>query len=143
MADPVNTAVNTGDATLLVEATAGVDLNGDGDLLDTITTDANGGARVVGTDVDLGAVEVQATIGSSGGDTLNGTAGDDAFVTGAGTDVVVAGDGNDSVDGGSGPDAMALGTGEDTGVGGSGDDLIFGGPGGDLIYGVRTRTTID
>ncbi len=52
-------AQNAGDNSLLSEATAGVDLNGDGDTLDTITTDARGDARIANGTVDIGAVELQ------------------------------------------------------------------------------------
>ena len=62
--DSANPAIDVGDADALVEATAGVDLNGDGDTDDTITTDARGLDRdvdfdAVGGTPDLGAFEVQ------------------------------------------------------------------------------------
>lgn len=59
LADVANPAFETGDSSLLDEATAGRDVNGDGDQLDTIATDANVNARVSGGAVDLGAVELQ------------------------------------------------------------------------------------
>ena len=55
--DATNPAIDTGDPNLLDEAQAGRDLNGDGDQLDTIATDARGLARNVGASVDLGAFE--------------------------------------------------------------------------------------
>jgi hypothetical protein len=58
--DAANPALDSGDAAQLVEATAGRDLNGDGDTGDTITTDARGFARPAGPGVDLGAFEQQA-----------------------------------------------------------------------------------
>jgi parallel beta-helix repeat protein len=62
--DAANPAIDTGDPDLLDEAQAGRDLNGDGDQLDTITTDARGFARDVDFDgnpptPDLGAFEQQ------------------------------------------------------------------------------------
>lgn len=50
-------AIDAGDAAKLVEATLGIDLNGDGDLDDTLVTDAAGQDRVFGNGVDLGALE--------------------------------------------------------------------------------------
>ncbi|MEM9059090.1 MAG: choice-of-anchor Q domain-containing protein [Pseudomonadota bacterium] len=50
-------AVDVGDATLLDESVINIDLNGDGDLLDTVTSDATGANRVQGAGVDLGAFE--------------------------------------------------------------------------------------
>ena len=62
--DLTNPALDAGDATLLDEATTGVDLNGDGDTNDVITTDARGFARSVDLHAaaapDLGAFEAQA-----------------------------------------------------------------------------------
>ena len=134
LGDPANPAANSGDETLLDEATIGRDLNGDGDQLDTIATDANGNIRAVG-DVDLGAIEVQAILGSTGDDTLTGSANADTFATGSGVDVIIAGDGDDSIDGGADEDAVSGGGGNDTIEGGSGNDLLVGGAGGDLLYG--------
>jgi len=54
-----NPAHGSGDAALLVEANIGLDLNGDGNLLDTITTDARGLPRIDGAGLDLGAFEIQ------------------------------------------------------------------------------------
>ncbi len=65
-----NPAIDAGDATQLVEATVGLDLNNDGDTDDSITSDARGLARLVDldgvgtTEVDLGAFELQAELPS-------------------------------------------------------------------------------
>ncbi len=65
-------AQNTGDDSFLSEATAGVDLNGDGDTNDTIATDARGDARVAIGHSDIGAYEIQTltvtTLADSGDD---------------------------------------------------------------------------
>ena len=63
-ADIANPAIDSGDASLLDEATVG-DLNGDGDELDLVETDARGFERDVdydgvGSTPDLGAFEAQA-----------------------------------------------------------------------------------
>ena len=52
-------AIGIGSAAWLDEGTIGVDLNGDGDTLDDFgsATDQSGKPRLIGTDVDLGAVE--------------------------------------------------------------------------------------
>ncbi len=55
-------AQNAGDDSFLSEATAGVDLNGDGDTSDTIATDARGEARVAIGHTDIGAYEIQTLI---------------------------------------------------------------------------------
>ncbi|MCB1499007.1 MAG: cadherin-like domain-containing protein [Bauldia sp.] len=62
--DLANPALDAGDATVLDEATLGVDLNGDGDTDDVITADARGFNRDVDFDgiggtPDLGAFEAQ------------------------------------------------------------------------------------
>ena len=57
--DAANPAIDTGGTAVLDEAQAGIDLNGDGDTDDVITTDARGFARNVGAGVDLGAFELQ------------------------------------------------------------------------------------
>ena len=70
--NPTNPALDAGDASFLSEATFGIDFNGDGDTVDTVTTDARGFERAVdlpgvGTTaiVDLGAFERQTTTNNS------------------------------------------------------------------------------
>jgi hypothetical protein len=63
-ANASNPAIDSGNPNALNEATAGIDLNGNGNQTDTITTDARGLARVVnfsggGANPDLGAFEQQ------------------------------------------------------------------------------------
>jgi hypothetical protein len=53
-----NPARDSGDATLLVDANVGLDLNGNG-ISDTITTDARDLPRIDGAAPDLGAFEIQ------------------------------------------------------------------------------------
>jgi CSLREA domain-containing protein len=57
---PASPVVNTGNNTYLSEATLNLDLNGDGDTVDTIDTDQRGAGytRINGSAVDMGAVEV-------------------------------------------------------------------------------------
>jgi hypothetical protein len=50
-------AIDVGNNSFLIEATLGVDLNGDGDTADTLTTDQRGAARVQNGIVDIGAAE--------------------------------------------------------------------------------------
>jgi cadherin-like protein/VCBS repeat protein len=59
--DPANLARNSGVAARLDETAVGIDLNGDGDELDKIATDARGTgfARTGGAGPDLGAFEIQ------------------------------------------------------------------------------------
>jgi hypothetical protein len=52
-------AINAGDSSFLSEATTGLDYNGDGDTVDTLSLDQRGATRAVGSAVDIGAVEVQ------------------------------------------------------------------------------------
>ena len=83
--DVANPAIDSGDATFLDEATLGTDLNGDGDMVDVITTDARGLDRDVDFDggggtPDLGAFEVQVDAELVVTTLLD--SGDDATVTG-------------------------------------------------------------
>ncbi|WP_442578704.1 choice-of-anchor Q domain-containing protein [Mesorhizobium sp. ASY16-5R] len=74
------------------------DIDGDGDMTELLPLDARGGTRVVGTTVDIGAVEqiVDETIG--------GTAAADTIVGGLGNDILRGGAGGDTIDGGLGVD---------------------------------------
>ncbi|MFI0845498.1 choice-of-anchor Q domain-containing protein [Mesorhizobium sp. IMUNJ 23232] len=74
------------------------DIDGDGDTTEPLPLDARGGTRVVGTTVDIGAVEqiVDETIG--------GTAAADTIVGGLGNDILRGGAGGDTIDGGLGID---------------------------------------
>jgi hypothetical protein len=64
---PASKVINAGDNAGLSEQVIQVDLNGDGDKLDTLTTDQRGLARVVNAVVDMGAVEVHAVVVPSNG----------------------------------------------------------------------------
>ncbi|MEM7056035.1 MAG: choice-of-anchor Q domain-containing protein [Pseudomonadota bacterium] len=122
LASLTNPAIDAGDDTLLVEATVGLDLNGDGDGDDTLSTDARGFTRAVDVDaianngsntVDLGAFETQ-TEATIGPDILEGTSGADSQDPGAGNDLVLSLDGADFIfldDGGS--DSASTGEGND------------------------------
>ncbi|MEM7059589.1 MAG: choice-of-anchor Q domain-containing protein, partial [Pseudomonadota bacterium] len=122
LADLDNPAIDAGDDSLLVEATVGLDLNGDGDADDTLSTDARGFTRAVDVDaianngsntVDLGAFETQ-TEATIGPDILEGTSGADTQDPGLGNDLVVSLDGADFIfldDGGS--DSASTGEGND------------------------------
>jgi uncharacterized repeat protein (TIGR01451 family) len=54
-----SSAIDVGYNNYLDEMSVGIDLNGDGDLNDIISTDLDGGARIVNTTVDLGAYEAE------------------------------------------------------------------------------------
>ncbi|MEM9060687.1 MAG: calcium-binding protein [Pseudomonadota bacterium] len=55
---PVNTVIDGGSSLELSESRRNLDLNGDGDLLDTVGVDADGNGRDQGSAVDMGAVEL-------------------------------------------------------------------------------------
>ena len=81
--NPNGIAIDAGDQSLLSEAAAGVDFNGDGYMTDTLAVDARGFARPIdvvagGNTLDLGAFEVQAPFVV----TSLSDSGDDATVTG-------------------------------------------------------------
>ncbi len=79
----------------------GADVDDDGDTDEDLPLDARGGARIVGSSVDIGAVEqiVDEHVG--------GTAGDDNIVGGLGSDLLEGRAGPDNLDGGSGNDTTS------------------------------------
>ena len=145
------TAHNPGENALLDEAVVNLDLNGDGDKLDVISTDARGAARIFETTVDIGAFEYAGStsgddtiigtqladdlLGLDGDDNLSGLAGDDTLNAGEGDDVLWGGSGNDELTGGGGNDELHGGSGDDTLNAGAGDDIVDSGSGNDTING--------
>jgi Ca2+-binding RTX toxin-like protein len=95
-------------------------------------------------------VDVGATFGTPGADTLttgNGAdtiyafGGDDTVNSGSGNDFVDGGDGNDNINGGIGDDILLGGNGNDVLVGDNGSDFLRGGFGNDILTGGNASDT--
>ncbi|WP_156824347.1 type I secretion C-terminal target domain-containing protein, partial [Thioalkalivibrio sp. ALE20] len=106
-------------------AAAGSDVeirDGDGNLIDTVVADGDGGWSTTISPATSSTGEVTATatdpagnettdvkayiLGGSGSDTLEGTAGDDVLYGGAGDDTLIGGGGDDILIGGDGDDTF-------------------------------------
>ena len=122
--NPANPALDAGNPAALSEASLGIDLNFDGDTLDTVVFDGRGFVRSadlpgIGSQIaDIGAFEVQTAAATDGADYLTGNSAADT-IDGLG--------GGDFIDGGGGNDNLTGGAGDDVLVGGAGDDTLNGG----------------
>jgi Ca2+-binding RTX toxin-like protein len=85
-----------------------VDLNGDGDVIFTPTSDFSGSFEYTISDTAGNESTATATVSMNGGDAIVGSAFDDVLIGGAGNDVFTGGDGNDAFafTPGSGDDAI-------------------------------------
>ncbi len=139
-----------------------LDLDGDANTFEDLPLDATGGPRVLGGQLDIGAVavELMTVYGTPGDDTLAGVAardiidglagndvidgmgGDDTLIGGVGEDTLDGGDGDDSLTGDASADVLNGGIGEDTLHGGIGDDTLNGGDDDDLVEGWAGRDSM-
>ncbi|EEE37667.1 hemolysin-type calcium-binding protein [Rhodobacteraceae bacterium KLH11] len=151
-----NSALNgAGNATAafaaLDETALGIDINGDGDVLDTaidsiddLQVDARGADRNV-DGVDIGATEAQPgngfadEVALAAGEGNNGSADAEAVVLQTDTlvdiEAIIAGDGDDTLRGDDGNNTFAGGAGNDLLEGRDGADLLLGNSGNDVLYG--------
>ncbi|NEQ37992.1 MAG: DUF4347 domain-containing protein [Okeania sp. SIO3I5] len=120
-----------------------------------LDTDQRDELRFVGSAVDIGAVEVQATqitgtpeneiingtnendtiTGLAGNDTIDGRGGDDQIIGSRGNDFLFGKEGNDTLQGRLGNDRLFGGNGDDSLLGGQGRDRFSGGAGDDTLTG--------
>ena len=160
-ANPINPKLDTlkdnGGATkthALLESSPAIDA-GNNDLIAPEVSNLDG--RIVGSAVDIGAVEFVADstgndtstgetltalpegthkfFGTAGDDKISSDAGNDFLKGGAGNDTFDAGADNDRVYGGEGEDTISGGTGKDYLNGGNDNDSLDGGEGNDRLYG--------
>ena len=123
------------DGDLVINAVAGVDLNGTAgnDML-------TGGA---GNDNINGGAGDDILTGGAGSDNLFGDVGNDAINGGDDSDNLNGADGNDTLDGGAGRDNLFGGNGNDVLNGGTMNDALFGQDGDDLLNGGLGNDSID
>ena len=106
------------------------DLDGDGDVREKVPVDGRLGPRLVGAEVDIGAVEAAdapcgvTLVGGPGDNELTGTICDDTLTGLGGDDILDADLGDDVAYGGAGNDRVQGGAGDDRVYGGAGDDFV-------------------
>lgn len=116
-ADLTNPALDQAVIGALNEADVSVDLNGDGDMIDTLAPDRDGRGLLRPVDIagtgsagavaaDIGAYEIQLSQ-TDGPDILQGGADAETLAAGAGNDLIDGGLGNDDLNGGDGIDTLS------------------------------------